>query len=114
MIHHRAAVMGDEDAAFEGRDLENNGIDNSFQFAVCGGGEVDGGLSTPDASNDPLPDVGVRLEANAQARDLPISARARWSLSQSAGFSSASGMVLASNSRLVSSRYLSISAWWSR
>ena len=113
MFDHRPPVVRDQDAALVGRNLKNTRILNPFESAVCGGREVDCGFSKPEGSNDLLSDVGVSLEAD-QGRDSPILARARWSLSQSAGFSSTSGMLLTSNSRLVSSRYLSISAWWSR
>ena len=54
--------------------------------------------------------IGIGLKANAQGRDSPILALARWILSHSTGFSSAIGIPLASNSRWVSSRYRSTSA----
>src|SRR4051812_27879672 len=98
MIQHRAAVMRDQDAVLAGRDLEDLGIENPFEFAVYGGGEIDTGLPSPDRKNDTVMNVGFSLEAD-QGRDSPNLARARWSLSQSAGFSSGNGTLLASNSR---------------
>ena len=113
MIQHRPPVMRDQDAALAGCNLQDIGIRNTLEFTVRGGREVDCRLTSPDGNNDSVMDVGVSLEAD-QGRDSPILARARWSLSQSAGSSSDSGMLLASNSRSESSRYLSISALWSR
>ena len=110
MVYHRPPVVSDQDSALVGCNLKNTRIWNPFDVAVCGGSEVNCGFSKPDGSNDSLPDVSVGLEAD-QGRDSPILALARWSLSQRAGFSSASGMLLPSNSRSLSSRYLSISAW---
>ena len=113
MVYHRPPVVRDQDSAQAGCNLKYLGIWNPHDFAVRRGGEVNCRFSKPDGPNDALPDVGVGLESD-QGRDSPILTLARWSLSQSPGFSSASEMLFPSNSRSVSSRYLSISAWWSK
>src|SRR5580704_13779212 len=95
-------------------DFKNLWIGNSFQLAVSGGSEINGWFSKAKGLDDTVAQVGVGLETDhlepGAGRDSPIFALARWSRSQSAGFSSAIGIAFPSNSRLVSSRYLSISA----
>src|SRR5437870_316576 len=108
MIQHRSAVMRDQNAVLACGHLKHLGIGNPCKVAFCGGGEIDCGLPSPDCNNDTVMNVGIGLEPN-QGRDSPNLARARWSLSQRAAFSSDKGMLLASNSRAASWRYLSIS-----
>ena len=90
--------MSDQDARLACSNFKDIWIGNPFEPTVSGGREVDCRLASPDGNNDCVMDVGVSLEAD-QGRESPILARARCSLSQSAGFSSDSGMLLASNSR---------------
>ncbi len=104
MLNHCSAVMIDQDSVLAGRNFEDIRVREPFELTIGGGSEIDCWLALPDCNNDRVLEAGVGLEAD-QVRELPILARARCSLSQSAGFSSASGMLLASNSRALSSRY---------
>lgn len=113
MLQHRPPVMRDQNAALAGCNLKDIGVRNPFEFTIRSRSEVDCRFSPPNCHNDSVMDVGVSLVAD-QGRDSPILARARWSLSHSPGFSSDSGMLLTSNSRALSSTYLSISVLWSR
>ena len=113
MLKHCSPVVSDQDAALAGSNFKHIGVREPFEPAVPGGSEIDCWFASPDCQNDAVMDVGVGLEADHD-RDSPILARARCSVSQSAGFSSDNGMLLASNSRSLSSRYLSISGLWSR
>ena len=101
--------MSDQDAALIGRNFKNIGIRNPFEFTVRSGSEIDRWLASPDCNNDSAMDIGVSLEPD-QGRGSPILARARCNLSQRSGLASDSGTVLASNSRALSSKYLSMSA----
>ena len=108
MFQHRPPIMSDQDAALARCNLKDIRIRNPSEFTVRRGSDVDCRLAPPYRNNDSVMGVRVSLEAD-QCRDAPNLARARWSLSQSAGFSSDNGKLLASNSRAFSSEYLSIS-----
>ena len=101
--------MSDQDAALTGGNFKDIGIRNPFEFTVRSGREVDRWLASPDRNNDSVMDVGVSLEPY-QGRGSPIFARAPCNFSQRAGLASDNGMVSASNSRALSSKYLSMSA----
>ena len=109
VIHHGAPVMAHQNATLLSRDVKNLRIGNSFQPTVSGGSEIDGWFSKAKGLDQTVAQVSVGLETD-QGRDSPILALATWSRSQSAGFSSAIGIPFSSNSRSVSTRYLSISA----
>lgn len=96
MVYHRPPVVSDQDSTLAGCNLKNIRIWDPIEPAIRGGSEVDCGFPEPNGSSDPLPEVGVGLKAD-QSRDSPILALARRSLSQRAGFSSASGTLLPSN-----------------
>ena len=113
MIHHSAPVMTDKDPAPLSRELKNLRIRNACENAVSGGSEIDRWFPKAHGFHETVAEVSVGLEAD-QGCDSLMWALARWSRSQRAGFSSAIGIAFPSNSRSVSSRYLSISAWWSR
>ena len=110
MSRHRAAIVSDEDTVLAGRDFEHVRIGKPDETTVGGGSKIDRRFASLYRHNDVVVEICVSLEAN-QGRDSPILARARWIFSQSAGLASDKGILLASNSRSVSSRYLSISAW---
>ncbi len=101
--------MANQNSTLSSCDFKNLWIGNAFQIAVSGGSEIDGWFSKAKSLDETVAQVSVGLETD-QGRDSPIFALARWSRSQSAGFSSAIGIAFPSNSRSVSTRYLSISA----
>src|SRR5450432_3879876 len=85
-------------------------IADAFQPGLMSRREIDGRLAPPNRLDNRKLEIVIRLEANAQERDSPILALARWIFSQSTGLACAIGIPLVSSSRSVSSRYLSISA----
>src|SRR5436190_22818991 len=113
MSEHCSAIMRHQDSAFLGRSFKEFRIADAFQAGFGSRREVDAGLALANCFNDGIFEIGVRLEAQAQARGSPILARARCSLSHSAGFACSNGTALSSNSRSVRARYSSISAWLS-
>ena len=108
MFGHRSAIVTDQHAARDRGDFENFRIGKTDNSAVSGGSKLDHWFASPDRDNDIVIQIRVGLKSD-QGRGSLILARARCSLSQSAGLASESGTVLASNSRSLSSRYLSIS-----
>lgn len=114
MSEHSPVVMRYQDPAFQCHSFEKFRITDAFQAGFDSRSKINARLSLGDRSNNGIFEIGVRLEANAQARGSPIFARARSSFSQSAGSACCNGMALPSNSRSVWTRYSSISAWWSK
>jgi hypothetical protein len=102
--------MGHQNPVQDGCSVQYLWIADPPNSSVSGWREIDGGLLFPYGLNDVEIEIGVGLEANAQEWDSPIFALARWIFSQRAGSACFMGIPLASNSRSVSSRYLSISA----
>ncbi len=98
--------MRDQDASLASRDIKDVRIRNPFELAVGGGSEINRGLASPDRNNNSVMDVSVRLEPDQRGGSV-ILAWARSSFSQRAGSASDNGIVLASNSRALSSKYLS-------
>src|SRR5690242_14481532 len=107
---HCPAVMRYQNPVRRGGPFQNLRIADTAQPGIDGGGEIDSGLLLPHRPNDVKVEIGIRLKANAQLWDSPILALARWIFSQSTGLACSRGIPLESNSRSVSSRYLSIAA----
>ncbi len=114
MSKHGPAIMCHYDPAFLRGLFKDFRIADAFQTGVDCRSEVDAGFALADCFDDGVFEVGVRLEAQAQARGSPVFARARSSFSQSAGFACCNGRLPSSNSLSVRARYSSISARWSR
>jgi len=112
VVDHRSPIMGDQDSAFCCRTIQQHGIGNTVQASLLSRHKINGRLSPPDGLDDSELEVVVSLEPDAQERRSPwaASAFARWILAQSVGLACSSGMAFPSNSRSVSTRYLSISA----
>src|ERR1019366_1576428 len=114
-LHDALPILRNQDAVLTGSTLQNFRITDALQSCVVGRREIDGGFTPPDGLDDSELEIVVSLEANTQGRDsLGVGwaerALARWIFSQSAGLACSNGIALPSNSRSVSSRYLSISA----
>ena len=104
--------MRDQNSAFCCRAVEQYRIGNSVQARLLRRHEIHARLSPPDSLDNSELEVVISLKADAQERRSPwaASALARWIFAQSVGLACSSGMVFPSNSRSVSTRYLSISA----
>lgn len=94
------------------RAVQQQRIGNSVHAGLLSRHEIQGRLSPPHRLDDSELEVVVSLEADAQERRSPwaASAFARRIFAQSVGLACSSGMAFPSNSRSVSTRYLSISA----
>ncbi len=112
-VDHRSPIMRHQDPALCCCTVQQHRIGNTVQASLLGRHEIHRRLAPPDGLDDSELEVVVSLEPDAQERRSPwaASAFARWILAQSVGFACSSGMAFPSNSRSVSPRYLSISAW---
>ena len=88
-----------ENPAFIGRALQDFRIAGAFKFCIGSRRKVYGRLSLANRNHDGKPEIGIRLEANAQERGSLILARARWSFSQCTELAFSRGTVFVSNSR---------------
>ena len=114
VTEHGPAIMRHQNSVVLRRPLQEFRIADAVESGLSRRGEINRGLLPSNSLDNRELEIVIRLEANTQLRDSPILALARWIFSQSAGFAWAMGIPLDSNSRSVSSRYLSISAWWSK
>jgi len=114
VIEHGPAIMRHKDAALGRCTLQQFSIAEAVQSGLLRRRKVDAWLLLPNRLDDCEFKVVVCLEPQAQTWDSPCfagaAARAFWMRSQRPGLASDIGMPFRSNSRSVSTRYLSISA----